>query len=120
MANERNLKPFTGSQSHEEAVKNGRKGGIVSGQNRRERATLRRELEELLCRKITNEDGKRITVQEAISMALVKRAIKGDVRAFETIRDTIGEKPVADVALHPEPDFSALDAVLDALRFSAE
>ena len=29
MANEKNLVPFTSEQSHEEAVKNGRKGGFA-------------------------------------------------------------------------------------------
>ena len=40
MANEQNLVPFTSDQSHEEAVKNGKKGGIASGKARRERKTL--------------------------------------------------------------------------------
>lgn len=34
------------------------------------------------------------TYQEQIVLALVKRAQKGDTKAFEVIRDTIGEKPV--------------------------
>ena len=37
MANENNLVPFTSEQSHEEAVKNGRKGGIASGEAKRNR-----------------------------------------------------------------------------------
>lgn len=116
MANERNLRPFTGSQSREEAVKNGRKGGIVSGQNRRERATLRRELEKLLDHKVQDENGNEITARHAMCAAMVAKAMHGDYRAFEAVRDTVGEKPVFDVALRPEPDFSALDA----LRFGAE
>ena len=32
--------------------------------------------------------------QEKISLALIEEAIKGNVKAFEVIRDTIGEKPV--------------------------
>lgn len=32
--------------------------------------------------------------QVAITNSLIKRAISGDVKAFEVIRDTIGEKPV--------------------------
>jgi hypothetical protein len=32
--------------------------------------------------------------QIAITNSLIKRAISGDVKAFEVIRDTIGEKPV--------------------------
>lgn len=40
MANEQNLVPFTSDQNREEAVKNGRKGGVASGKARRERKTL--------------------------------------------------------------------------------
>ncbi len=35
MANEENLKKFTSEQSREEAVKNGKNGGIQSGKARR-------------------------------------------------------------------------------------
>ena len=38
--NEQNLTPFTSDQSHEEAVKNGRKGGIASGQARRKNKAI--------------------------------------------------------------------------------
>ena len=37
------------------------------------------------------------TTQDAIIAALVKKAAAGDTRAFEMIRDTIGEKPVQQV-----------------------
>ena len=48
MANEQNLRPFTSEQSREDAVKNGRKGGIASGQARREKKTVQKILAELL------------------------------------------------------------------------
>lgn len=70
--------------SSDEARENGRKGGIKSGVVRRERKMLKEELLYLL------EQG---NTQEKISLALIKQALKGNVKAFETIRDTIGEKP---------------------------
>ena len=48
MANEKNLTPFTSEQSREEAVENGRKGGIASGQARREKKTIQKILADLL------------------------------------------------------------------------
>ena len=39
--NSENLKPFTSDQSHEEAVKNGRKGGIASGVAKRQKKSLK-------------------------------------------------------------------------------
>jgi hypothetical protein len=78
-----NLIP-TNKRSKEEARELGRKGGIASGIARRERKTLREELTMLL-----EEDDNNLK----ISVALLKRALDGDISAFTTIRDTIGEKP---------------------------
>lgn len=71
--------------SPSEARENGKKGGIKSGEVRRARKTLKEELLILL------EQG---DTQEKISFALLKQALKGNVKAFAMIRDTIGEKPV--------------------------
>lgn len=51
-----------------------------------------------------------MTIQSDITSALVKEAMHGNTRAFEIIRDTIGQKPADHVELSL-PDFSALDAV---------
>ncbi len=102
MANEQNLVPFTSDQSREEAMKNGKKGGIASGEARRARKTLRAELEMLLqsyaVDKKTGKPSKR-TVQEAMVLSLVTKAVGGDTKAFEIIRDTIGEKPAERITL---------------------
>ena len=107
MANEENLIPFTSEQSLEEAVNNGRKGGIASGKARREKKAMKETLETLLSMslkegKIDDVEtiqgiaalkGKNITVQEAIMLAQINKAIKGDTKAAEYIRDTSGNKP---------------------------
>ena len=85
MANEKNLKPV---RTKEEARKRGRQGGIKSGIVRAQRKTLREELITLLETKIEDK-----TIQEKISFSLIQEALSGNVKAFETIRDTIGEKP---------------------------
>ncbi len=87
MANEQNLIPHN-KRSKNEARENGRKGGVASGEARRKRKSLREQLELLL------ENG---DTQESIAVALIEKAMKGDVKAFEVIRDTIGEKPVEKV-----------------------
>lgn len=38
-------------------------------------------------------EGKNISVQTAMNIAMIKRAIHGDVQAYLAVRDTIGEKP---------------------------
>lgn len=107
MANEQNLIPFTSEQSREEAKKNGAKGGIASGVARRERKLFKETLEALLKmpmkdgKEIMIDDiqnfaaikGKNISVQEAILIAQIQKAMKGDTRAAEYVRDSIGQKP---------------------------
>ena len=76
-----------------EQVKIARLGGIASGKAKRERKTIREELEFLLEKKLKNNKGEDISTREAISTAMIGQAIKGNVKAFIAIRDTIGEKP---------------------------
>ena len=90
MINKENLKPF---KTVEEARENGRKGGIASGKAKREKKTLRKELELLLEMTSTNKK----TNQELISLAILKKAKNGDTKAFEIIRDTIGQKPIEQI-----------------------
>lgn len=71
-----------------EQVERARKAGIQSGIAKRERKTLKDSLLMLL------QDE---TVQNSLVAALIKKAQKGDVKAFETIRDTIGENPTSKV-----------------------
>jgi hypothetical protein len=87
--NPQNLIP-TNKRSKEEVKKNAAKGGRKSGETRRKRKALREELLALLSAGNT---------QKNISLALIDQALNGNVKAFETIRDTIGEKPVEKVVM---------------------
>lgn len=107
--NDENLKPFTSDQSHEEAVKNGRKGGKASGKARRERRRFEETLRIMLT--LPSKQGKvtdaaklktlskdeleaaNLTVQDKIVVRLINEAMKGNTKAYEAIRDQMGEKP---------------------------
>ena len=106
MANDHNHRTL----SPKEAREQGRKGGKASAAKRAERKTFREGLLLLLNEPLKDKAGNPTTntTQDAIIAALVKRAANGDTRAFEMIRDTIGEKPVQDVKVSTG-DFSALD-----------
>ena len=67
-----------------------KKGGKASGEARAKRKTLKEELLLLL-----EQDN----VQESITLALITEALKGQnkMKAYEVIRDTIGEKPIDKV-----------------------
>lgn len=90
-------------------VETARKGGRASAAKRRERKTFREGLL-LLLQEPIKKDGKETdkTTQDAVIAGLVKRAISGDVRAAEFIRDTIGEKPVEQISVNaPDPAIMA-------------
>ena len=113
MANEENLKPFTSEQSREKAVINGRRGGIASGKSKREKKAMKDTLSDLLSmplksgkaadvesiQSLASVKGKNITVHDAIMIAMLQKAMAGNVKAAEYIRDTIGEKPKNDMSV---------------------
>jgi hypothetical protein len=80
---EDNLIPMN-ERTKEEQREIARMGGIASGEARRRRKTLKDELIILL------EQG---DTQTKISLSLIQEAMLGNTKAFEIIRDTIGEKP---------------------------
>lgn len=107
MANEKNLIPFTSDQSREEAKKNGRKGGIKSGEVRRQRKAMKEQMELLLSLPFNLTDSKgnavvdtleflgidkeEIDNQMAMNIALWQTAINSNnrqqVQAIKEIRD---------------------------------
>lgn len=93
MAKVENLKPVT-QRSKAEAREISRKGGIKSGEARRAKKTMREMLKYLLEQDITNKAGEKKTTLEAVMVAQLKQALKGDTKAATFIRDTIGEKPL--------------------------
>lgn len=82
-----NLKSLA-NRTKEEQREIAKKGGIKSGEVRRARKTLKEELLLLLSKGDT---------QEKMSLSMIAKALNGDVKAFEVIRDTIGEKPVEKI-----------------------
>ena len=87
MANNENLKPIKkGELTSEEAKRRGSNGGKKSVEVRRARKTLR---EDLLVMLSTGD------TQEKINLALIKQAMKGNIKAFAILRDTIGEMPAS-------------------------
>lgn len=106
MANEQNLRPSEYKFTAEDA----KKGGIASGQAKREKKDLRRCLELLLEKEITTKTGETISGAEAITAKLFEQALKGNVKAFETLRSTVGQDPVQKVMVS-EVDQTVIDEV---------
>ena len=98
MANEKNLEKGKQTQfrSGEEAARNGKKGGDQSGKARRRKKLLKDTVNMLLA--LPMQEGqldrltdlksvkdKNITVKEAMVLKQIQNAMKGDLRAFESI-----------------------------------
>ena len=93
MANEQNLRPGEYRLTLEEQ----KKGGLASGEARRRKRDLRQALELLLEKEWQDKNGNKLTGTEAITAKLFEQAMKGNIKAFETIRDTVGQKPIERV-----------------------
>ena len=107
MTNSQNLKPIKkGELSSEEAKKRGSIGGKKSVEKRREKKELKEIFSTFLAMNATdNMKAKVLDVfpqleNESLSMkatlvgVMIKKILEGDVKAFELMRDTIGEKPI--------------------------
>lgn len=98
MANNENLIPFN-KRSEREARELGAKGGKASGEARRRKARMRDTMNRLLTMKVNVEgltdiliaDGGESTYEEIISMAMIEQAAKGNVKAYNAIKATIGQ-----------------------------
>lgn len=106
MANEQNLKK---NLSPREARENGSKGGKKSVEARRNKKMLKDCLELLLERK-TDVDGRKLTGAEAIALTAFQKALGGDMKAMEFVRDTAGQKPIEKVMV-ADIDQSVIDEV---------
>lgn len=94
----------------------GKQGGIASGEAKRKKKALKETLDVLLAMPMKSGKfadieeienfaalkGKNINVQEAIAIAMLQRAMKGDVKAADWIRDTSGQKPTDKVDMKME------------------
>jgi hypothetical protein len=85
MANEENLKPIRNSEM-------ARKLQEKSVKKRKENQLARKTFRESLLLLLEQDD-----TQNKINEALIQKAMQGDTKAFEVLRDTVGEKPVDKV-----------------------
>lgn len=97
MANDENIRPyqFTTDQNRDEAAKNGRQGGIASGQARREQKTMREwaKVFGAIPVKVKAQDGTDVdtTTLGNIVAAQMQKATRGDTKAAKFIADLLGE-----------------------------
>ena len=95
----------------EERSECGKKGGIASGESKRKKKAMRDRLEILLSmpmksgrtadveaiKNFAELKGKNITVEDAMMIAQIQKALKGDTTAAAFVRDTAGQNPAVKV-----------------------
>lgn len=127
MATTENLNKIT---SVDEARKKGRKGGIKSGKVRKERKAMKETAEMILgltlkdgtvtdledIQSMAAASGKNITVQDAIILKQAQKALKGDIRAAEFIRDTSGNRPTNEQRMDVAVDNGFIEALNAAVE----
>ena len=96
--NPQNLIPQS-KKSPEERSKIAKMGGIASGEAKRRKKTFREAMEAILETEVIDKNGNKIDLLTSISTKQIEKANKGDTKAFEVIRDTIGQKPVERVEI---------------------
>lgn len=105
MPNEENLK---GHGFHERTASEQReiakKGGEASGKARRKKADFKKALNSLLTTRIDNPEwtpilealGLESTLESALNMALIKKGLSGDVKAYEAVAKYSGQSAQTD------------------------
>lgn len=107
MSKEDNLRPGEYKLSLEEA----KKGGIASGEARRKKKNMQEIAKYILSMSLQTGEkhnieeiqnlaevkGKNLSVDEAILLKQVEKALKGDINSATFVRDTAGQKPVEQI-----------------------
>lgn len=95
-------------EGRQRASEMGKLAGKASGEAKRRKKLMKENLE-ILCqlslksgratdvesiKNFAELKGKNITIEQAMLIAQIKKALSGDTKAIEFIRDTMGQKPV--------------------------
>lgn len=90
----------------EKQVEIARRGGIASGEAKREKKAMREVLRE--CLNMTNNKGQ--SFQELATLGLIQGAIKGNANNYRTILETLGELQ------QPEKENGVIVDLVEALK----
>lgn len=116
MANEQNLHPSEYKLSQEEA----KKGGIRSGQVRREKADFKKKCQIWMESEVAKDKNGNPVTGADLMIAVAGRGIKnGSTKFWELMRDTAGYKPI-DKVMVSEVDQSIIDEVEQAVLGAEE
>lgn len=124
-----NLKPQN-TRTKEEQREIARLGGIASGVARRKQRTFKEIAEALGSATIRSGDvynldeieriaelkDANLSVKELMLWQQIQKAMNGDTKAFEVVRDTLGEKPFDKVEMKVNESKDSLDRLVEQLN----
>lgn len=134
MANEQNLIPFS-QMDRETAQKIRSKGGKASAAKHAKQKTFKEILEAFLELPVTADDEvfedldwetqKKmrevgLTYADLINLSVIREAKKGNMRAYEAVRDQLGQKPIEKTEVKIEGDIDLQQADIDDLLKSVK
>ena len=113
-------------RTKEEQQRIARLGGIASGKARKQRKLMQEVANNILnmplkdgtideIKNLAEVRGLNITVQEAILISMVKKALKGDSKAAAYVRDTAGQMPTSNIEVKTEVS-SKLADIMEQLK----
>lgn len=110
MANYENIKDANSNRTPNERRELAVKAGKASGESRRRKAAMRDTMNRLLTMRaeveglsdILRADGGESTYEEIISMAMIQQAAMGNVKAFQAIKEVIGQTDKSDADLEEQ------------------
>ena len=103
MPNEQNIVKYKYNAGDPRASANGRAGGIAGGETKRRKRDMRLALEALLEKDYNIKDPdhqgktKDVSGAEALALVMMSKALRGDAKAWELVRDTAGQKPIEKI-----------------------
>lgn len=113
-----NLIPASSPNGHKLTVDEQRAGGVASGIARRKKKDFREACIALLEAETTDESGQLVTGYDIVVSSLFTQARAGNVKAFEALRDTAGQKPVEKLVV-ADVDQSVINEVENIVSATA-
>jgi len=99
MPNKENIVIHKYKAGDKRAAENGRIGGLAGAITKRRNKDIRVALEELLEKEYNIKDPdspnqrKDVSGAEALALVMMNKALRGDAKAWEIVRDTAGQSP---------------------------
>lgn len=127
-----NLTPINERITPEQRKENASKAGKASAEAKKQRKEMKEMIQDIFSvgmkkgkivdeiKSLEDADNKNLTVGQALVIAQIKKAMTGDTRAMEFLRDTMGEKPTNKQEITAKVIESPLQGILDQLKDTEE